>query len=272
MSGMVFNPVCRVRHYLRHRKSDRERALAKIGKAASSDYMRMQWKRALNSRAILSIHPTTTAYPVWVRMRSSDLAVFSQIFIETEYDCLNVSDGALIIDLGAYVGYSTAYFLTRFPRSPVIAVEPDPHNFRMLLRNLAPYGARVSAIHAGVWSHPAKLSIREIPYRDGADWTRQVQEDNDGGIDAIDITTLLKLSHHRNIGLLKMDIEGAEAIVFRDNYSHWLERVGRIAVELHDDTVFGSGTDAFYGAIKEQEFEISRSGELTICTRRARIA
>jgi FkbM family methyltransferase len=205
-------------------------------------------------------------------MRSSDLVVFTQIFIEKEFDNLNVSDGALIIDLGANVGYSSAYFLTRFARSPVIAVEPDPHNFRMLLRNVAPYGARVIPIHAGAWSHSTKLSIRDIHYRDGADWTRQVQEDSEGEIDAIDITSLLKLSHHTTIGLLKMDIEGAEAVVFRDNYSAWLDRVEQIAIELHDDSIFGSGTDAFYNAVKEQEFEFSRSGELTICTRRSSIA
>jgi FkbM family methyltransferase len=115
----------------------------------------------------------------------------------------------------------------------------------MLLRNLAPYGARVTAIHAGVWSRPAKLSIRGTPYRDAADCTRQVQENAEGEIDAIDIMSLLKLSRRTSIGLLKMDIEGAEAIVFRDNYSPWLERVERIAIELHDDTIFGSGTDAF---------------------------
>ena len=231
--------------------------------------MRMQRKRASGSREVLSIRPSTAAYPLWVRMHSSDLDVLSQIFIELEYNCLRVSDGGLIMDLGANVGYSSAYFLTQFPRSPVIAVEPDPHNFRMLQRNLAPYGARVTAIHAGAWSHSTKLSIRDIPYRDGTDWTRQVQEDSEGEIDAVDITSLLKLSHHTSIGLLKIDIEGAEAIVFRDTYCPWLDRVEQIAIELHDDSIFGSGTDTFYNAVKKQEFKFSRSGELTICTRRS---
>jgi FkbM family methyltransferase len=234
--------------------------------------MRMQRKRASSSREVLRIHPSATAYPLWVRMRSSDLDVFSQIFIQLEYDCLRVSDGGLIMDLGANVGYSSAYFLTKFPRSPVIAVEPDLYNFRMLQRNLAPYGARVTAIHAGVWSRSTKLSLRDIPYRDGGDWTRQVQEDSEGEIDAIDITSLLKHSHHTSIGLLKMDIEGAEAIVFRDNYSLWLNQVEQIAIELHDDSIFGSGTDTFYNAVRGREFEFSRSGELVICTRRSAIS
>jgi hypothetical protein len=68
-----------------------------------------------------------------------------------------------------------------------------------------------------------------------------------------------------------MDIEGAEAIVFRDNYS-CLDRVEKIAIELHDDSSFGSGTDTFYNAVRGQEFEFSRSGELMICMRRSAIS
>jgi hypothetical protein len=63
-----------------------------------------------------------------------------------------------------------------------------------------------------------------------------------------------------------MYIEGAEVAVFRDNYS-WLDRVEKIAIELHDDSIFGSATDTFYNAVRGQEFEFSRSADLTICSR-----
>jgi hypothetical protein len=47
----------------------------------------------------------------------------------------------------------------------------------------------------------------------------------------------------------------------------WLNQVDKIAIELHDDTVFGNATEIFCNAIRGQNFEISRSGELTICSR-----
>ena len=90
---IAFDPIRRVLNDVR-----RWKALAqKIGKVASANYIRMERKRALGSREILSIHPCTTAYPIWARLHSSDLRVFSQIFIDLEYDCLNVSDGALLL-------------------------------------------------------------------------------------------------------------------------------------------------------------------------------
>ena len=64
-------------------------------------------------------------YPLRCRPGTSDVAVFGQIFRDLEYQCLdNARDVSLILDCGANVGYSAAYFLTCFPRAQVIAVEP----------------------------------------------------------------------------------------------------------------------------------------------------
>ena len=38
--------------------------------------------------SFFSLHPSHVNYPLWVRSGSSDLNVFSQIFIEAEYECL----------------------------------------------------------------------------------------------------------------------------------------------------------------------------------------
>ena len=74
------------------------------------------------------------------RRRTSDLYTFQQIFIEREYACLDdLEHIRSIIDCGAYVGFSSAYFLTRFPSSHVVAIEPDPKNFSVL-RKVAPSG------------------------------------------------------------------------------------------------------------------------------------
>jgi hypothetical protein len=100
---------------------------------------------------LLSKH---SRYPLVCRPNTSDNPVFGQIFIEREYACLDDLPGAnLIIDCGANVGYSSAYFLSRFPECRVIDVEPDPSNFSILEKNLAPYGERVRAIRTGIWSH-----------------------------------------------------------------------------------------------------------------------
>ena len=204
----------------------------------------------------------------------SDTSAFHQIFIEREYACLDDLENVdLIIDCGAYVGYASAYFLSRFPNSHVVAIEPDPENFSVLSNNLAPYKNRVKLLQAAVWSHPAFLVFSEMKYRDGQRWTTHVREFKVGeapSITAIDISKILEQSGRQRISILKVDIEGAEGVVFQrgNGVEKWIDRVDVIAIELHDDSEFGPCSDIFLTAISGQGFQISRSGELTICRRR----
>jgi FkbM family methyltransferase len=209
-------------------------------------------------------------FPLFCRPNTSHISVFTQIFIEREYSCLDdLSNVDLIIDCGANVGYSSAYFLTRFPKAKVICVEPDMSNFMMLEKNLAPYKERVKLIRSGLWSHPTGLKILETPYRDTREWTVQVRECQSGEvpeIQAIDVGSLLRESGLDRISILKMDIEGAEAVVFTKNYESWLTSVDNMVIELHDDSSFGKASDIVLNAISAcKSFSMSTSGELTVC-------
>lgn len=52
-------------------------------------------------------------YPLRCRANTSDIDVFYGVFVLREYACLDdVEDATLIVDCGANVGYSAAYFLS----------------------------------------------------------------------------------------------------------------------------------------------------------------
>src|SRR6476469_2925625 len=85
----------------------------------------LNWRNS--KRRDVHISARTSKYPLLARGGSSDGQVFHQIFVEREYRCIDhLTDVRTIIDAGANVGYSSAYFLTRWPRAKVIALEPDP--------------------------------------------------------------------------------------------------------------------------------------------------
>jgi FkbM family methyltransferase len=220
------------------------------------------------------LRPRLAEAPVCIRRRTSDIDVFKQIFVAPEYACLDdLTNVSLVIDCGANVGYSSAYFLTAFPRSFVIAIEPDSGNFDVLQRNLASYGNRVKLMKRGVWSHTTGLVMSQEIFRDGREWSKQVRPcgpNEQADFEGVDIGSLLAMSGYDRISLLKMDVEGAEAVIFAENYKSWLDKVDAIAIELHDDSVFGNGSIAFTSAIDGQDFQVSTSGELTICRRRSR--
>lgn len=209
-------------------------------------------------------------YPLLCRANTTDILVFDQIFVEREYQSLDhLKHPEVIVDCGANVGYSSAYFLSRFPKARLLAIEPDNDNFEVLALNLAPFGNRAQAMKAAVWSHCAQLTLDESTFRDGAEWSRQVRECRPGerGFGAIDIGTLLEENHIARVSLLKMDIEGAEAVVFSCNFQSWIDRIDNIAIELHDDSPFGDARGAFRSAIEGRGFRIYQAGELTICQR-----
>jgi FkbM family methyltransferase len=207
-------------------------------------------------------------FPLWCRPGTSDARVFHQVFVVREYSCLDaLCQPRLVIDCGANVGYSSAYFLSRFPTAQVIAVEPDPGNVELLARNLGPFGSRAKIVRSAVWSQPAEV-VLDAAAGDGGEWSRQVRPCRPGEtpeLVATDIGTLRAESGEPEISILKIDIEGAEAVVFQPGCEAWLARTQAIVIELHGEAC----ARAFFRAVRDQEFHISRHEELTVCLRRS---
>ena len=244
--------------------------MRRLGVTSALRYDVQRLRRALGvAPRVVRLTARRSVHPLDARPQSTDFMVFGQTFIAEPYACLDgLSNVDFIVDCGANVGFASAYLLSQFPRASLVAIEPDPGNFEILQRNLAPYGSRARAELAGVWSHNARLRIEEKPYRGGGAWALQVRECTPGegsDIEALDIPTILARSGRDRISILKMDIEGSECVVFgAPNVDSWLPRVDCLAVELHDDTHFGPCTDVFHRAIANRGFSITQSHELTI--------
>jgi FkbM family methyltransferase len=172
----------------------------------------------------------------------------------------------LILDCGANAGYSSAYFLSRYPQATVIAIEPDPENFKLLERNLAPYVGRYRAINSAIWSHPTGVVLSEDRLGVGNECARTVRPVRPGekpAMTALDIGTILDRSGFDRISVLKMDIEGAERLVFESNYERWLPRVDNIVIDLED----AECERVFQRAIANEGFEVSTCDHQRVCLR-----
>lgn len=214
---------------------------------------RIGWHNGVSLR----IHPANLLYPIELRINSTDPDVYRQVLVEEEYAAVADKTIKSIVDCGANVGYTSAYFLSRFPSAHVIAIEPFPGNVEMCRRNLAPYGRRATVIEAAVWSHNSRLVL---DHAGGNEWgvrVRMAQAGEVGGVEAIDLPSL----GLNRIDLLKVDIEGSEAALFAHGTDHWLPRVSNIAIELHDMEC----EKRFYNAMAGYDYTLSHSGELTIC-------
>ena len=210
-----------------------------------------------HNRPMLRLHPANLMHPVELRINSTDADVYGQVLVQEEYAAVAYDHAEVIVDCGANVGYTSAYFLSRFPQAQVVALEPFPANAEMCRRNLAPYGSRATVIEAAIWSYPTRLALH---YSDGDDWAVQVRPAQDGEygeIEAIDLPSL-GLKH---IDILKIDIEGSETELFACDADRWLPHVSNIAIELH-----GAECERQFNAVMAgYRYTLSHSGELTIC-------
>jgi FkbM family methyltransferase len=203
---------------------------------------------------------------LYLRAGTSDWNVLSQVFTQREYAALDTLDAVTtVIDCGANAGYASVYFLHRHPNARIIAVEPDPGNAEICRKNLVAFGDRAKVIVSAVWSHPAKLAL--VPGVHGQAWATQVRALEPGEqyigdeLVATDMSSLVANFGGESIDILKVDIEGSEAVVFQ-NATPWLPRIRNIAIELH-------GADCeriFFSAIQHYRFDLGHSGDVTTCS------
>ncbi len=168
-------------------------------------------------------------WPIVVRPGTDDVPSVLNNVIRREYGQFDAEfSPGFIIDAGAYIGDTTAYFLSRFPNARVLALEPNEESFALASRNLVPYGDRVELIKAALWSTETTVRI------DGHQTSSRV---GPSGVVALTETveSLMRRSGDRTVDLLKLDIEGAECEVIAGGVGSWLNQVRLLLLETHGD-------------------------------------
>jgi FkbM family methyltransferase len=195
---------------------------------------------------------------VTIRPGTSDLRCLRKVFVDDEYVIPFETDPRLIVDAGANIGLATLYFSSKFPGTKIIAIEPEPSNYDLLVRNCSGM-TNVTHWHAAVWHTDTSLQIANP---DAEKWAFSVTPNslNGSGIKALTIPQILAHSGHDTIDILKLDIEGAERELFRDGCEEWLPRVKMIIIELHDRYAPGCSR-AVYSKLCQVPFRQEIRGE-----------
>ncbi|NBU92360.1 MAG: FkbM family methyltransferase [Flavobacteriia bacterium] len=206
-----------------------------------------------------------TKYPFFIRGDSSDKLVVDQVFYYKDYDISLDFTPQTIIDCGANIGLASIFFKNKYPDSTVIALEPEPENFNLLMKNLSPYHG-FYAEQKGVWSKACTLEI--IAGEDELPWSFYVQPltgHSHRTIEAIGMLDIIEKYKLESIDLLKLDIEGAEENLFESNLDAWLPMVKVIIIELHD-RYRPLSSKTFFKALTAYDFSIYFKGENLIAT------
>lgn len=180
---------------------------------------------------------------VALRKGTTDGKVFDEIFVERVYapGLAALPDHlghVLLIDLGAYTGLS-AFFLARELAAAgaivdeIIAVEPDPDNFRLLSENLRTTGLanRSTALRAFAGAEHAFAEVQDSG--NGA-WGMRMGPFSGAGTPVLPLAEIAKAAKTNAPVVLKCDIEGGERQLFL-NIRDWEHLIRYILLELHTE-------------------------------------
>ena len=164
-----------------------------------------------------------------------------------------------IIDGGANIGIASLYFLNRYPAARVVAVEPNPANFEILVKNLAPYAKRVTLLRGAIWKSNGRLHL-ELRQEEWATRVRADEGDQSGSVEAFTLPALIAYGNG-TVDLLKLDIEGSEREIFGLEAQQWLPSVRNIAIELHGKEC----ADRFFDALRGYEYDLHKHRFVVVC-------
>jgi FkbM family methyltransferase len=224
----------------------------------------------------MAIRLKGVAHPILLRPGTSDWDVLHQIFVAQDYDSgsdaheksvsdfyeevLNRSEVPVIVDCGANIGISSVWYAQRYPRARIIAVEPEPENFRILSMNAANY-PNVVVVQGGISDRRTRVSLSNAG---DAPWAWETKEnDAEGDIATFTIPDLLATIPRSCLMTVKIDIEGSEVELFRSNLD-WSHKAPLIVFEAHDRLFAWRGTfHAIAAALVHQPRDYIQKGENT---------
>lgn len=196
------------------------------------------------------------SFPIKIRVATTDLSVMNQVLVEKHYDFKLPFQPSTIIDAGANIGLSAVYLANKYPNAKILALEPEPSNFRCLLENVRNY-PQIKPLNAALWKTDGFLQLTDPG--EGNHGFRTQESTQSSGIfktQAYSIESLLKLMGWDSLDLLKIDIEGAEKEVF-ENSDSWIHRVKSIMAEVHEELQPGAEL-AFLEGTKRLSCEVKK--------------
>jgi FkbM family methyltransferase len=180
------------------------------------------------------------------RLNRGDMQSIREVWIDEVYRLPFDLQPKLLVDLGANIGLTSLWLARRYGCRTIIAVEPSPENARLARLNLTGNDIAAEVVEAAVGP------------RDGTAFFAEEQDSNLGHLAAagreVQVFSmeaiLSRLPPGSTVDLVKMDIEGGEGPLMRENLG-WLGRVHSIIAELHPTVI---DSPALIRALESQGF------------------
>ena len=157
-----------------------------------------------------------------INIRMQDVATFFEVFYIEIYKS-SLKKCEVIVDLGAHIGLASLYFHTIYPQAKIYCVEPSSASFDLLVLNIQEAHHYKLAISNNNGTGFIKESVNGVNNSLNKSGTE---------VETITFPDLLTKLNIQKIDLLKIDIEGAESLLF-ESVNDWKNKVDNVIMECH---------------------------------------
>jgi FkbM family methyltransferase len=198
---------------------------------------------------VLQIEISGSPRSLYLRRSTTDTMLIGQVLVDRAfalgdlprspelrnwlYSCQRLGKRPLIVDVGANIGLSSIFFAAEVPQSVIVAVEPEPNNFELLVANT--HGLPVLPLPAAIGGEAGRATI-ENPGRGEWGYRSNFEAKLSKGlvVPAVLLDDILNAFSDNFLPfIVKIDIEGAEKDVFTA-HCRWVDCVPLVIVEIHD--------------------------------------
>jgi FkbM family methyltransferase len=193
-------------------------------------------------------------HPIVARMNNCDLPIITEILCSSECELDLAWEPRTILDLGANIGLASIKLSRQFPGANIIAVEPDRDTADVCRLNLS-HVPRVEVLQRAVGVQSGRVVCINPSAPSISHQFEECALDDPRGIETISISELLARLDCKTPVLVKMDIEGAEALCFRS--PGWLRNISAILVEPHNAEI----ASTIHSELAHAEFVVTQVAE-----------
>jgi FkbM family methyltransferase len=166
---------------------------------------------------------------LFARQGTSDVGTWHDVFdFDKGWHLPNkpLENPKVIIDLGAYAGYTAFDFAERYPTARIIAIEPDKSNFALLRMNL--HDPKIFALNVAISSNFGMYAMSSEEHN-----AKRIIPSDTGDVSATTLDYLMQTYKISQIDYIKFDIEGTEKLILKSD-GLWWAATKSFKVEVHE--------------------------------------
>lgn len=152
-----------------------------------------------------------------IKIPFNDDLLFCEIYLENCYHIATLNKGMVIVDVGAHQGfYSLIAAVKVGNEGKIIAIEPEPENYKKLLDNIKLNNFKnIIPVNLGLSDHNGIEKLYLNSSSTDHSLVKKSKNENFINIKVRTLDSLLEELNFKKIDVLKIDTEGAELLILK---------------------------------------------------------